>query len=368
VPRADELIQEYFAVPADSQAELLLDRLLREHADPIIKNAIRRWLWVDLDFVWRLDARAPAGAPGKTRKELSAEDLYSRIVLYLVTHLRARREATDAEPIRQFGAYVRQLAANAYREMMRRQFPARHHVRRKLLEMAPEQLSTLGLALHRDERSGAFLGALRHWQGETPPLARRDAQWLENPGAFRNEGLLGDDPATVPFPNLVARALDWAGAPMHIDDLTQGLSQLSGFQDVRTDVAADDEDLLERLDAGVHLEEEVVRDCDQGAFVRALWQEVASLPLIQRRAFVLRREKDEIQAFVRHGSCDGRRQIALLLELPWEEFEACYRALPLPYDRIGQRLGLTQREAINRQKIALERLRRRLQDWEPART
>ena len=43
--------------------------------------------------------------------------------------------------------------------------------------------------------------------------------------------LLGDDPGRLPLPELVARILNWVEAPMDLDDLVNGLTELLGKKD-----------------------------------------------------------------------------------------------------------------------------------------
>jgi hypothetical protein len=231
---ADELIRRFLAAGDEDRAGALLARLLDEHADRAIKNVVRRKLRVDLDRLWRLDEGAATTraatpmkgrAPGKIRQERDAEDLYAHSVASLVAHLWDRKDAPNVEPIPDFGAYVHEIGVNAYRRLLRQQFPAYPCLRRKLLGLARGQPAS-PFALWPGGSPGEQIFGFRVWEGRPPRLTGGYWRWVRYPGELQNAVLLGDDPGALPFPRLVARILDWVGAPMDVDDLVKGLADL----------------------------------------------------------------------------------------------------------------------------------------------
>jgi hypothetical protein len=122
--------------------------------------------------------------------------------------------------------------------------------------------------------------------------------------------------------------------------------------DDASDAVADPVDVAAVALQTLHLEQ----------YVQALWPEVVALPLLQRWAFLLHLERDEILVFVQHGCC-SLAAVAHLLQMPPEEFVGYFRVLPLPDDRIAARQELTRRQVINLRKCARERLSRRLKVW-----
>src|SRR5262245_32779308 len=98
------------------------------------------------------------------------------------------------------------------------------------------------------------------------------------------------------------------------------------------------------------------------AFMKELWPEVSSLPVKQRRAFLLHLQIDEVMAFLQYGCC-SLRSLSDAIEMPAVEFAALLPRLPLPDEKIAEGIGATGRQVINLRKCARERLGRRLQSW-----
>jgi hypothetical protein len=120
--------------------------------------------------------------------------------------------------------------------------------------------------------------------------------------------------------------------------------------------------ILERIAHPTNLEEETLTAVHLERFVKALWPEVATLPLRQRWAFILHLERDEVIAFVQHGCCTLSK-VAEALETTPVEFAEWFAQLPVPDELISTRLQVSRRQVINLRKCARERLSRRLRMW-----
>jgi hypothetical protein len=119
----------------------------------------------------------------------------------------------------------------------------------------------------------------------------------------------------------------------------------------------------EEIAAAVDVAERVASMVALEQYVRAIWPEIVSLPLAQRRALLLHLEANDLLVFVSHGCC-SLRQVGDLLEMAPAEFARWFRQLPLPDDCIAAQQELTRRQVINHRKRARERLSRRLRTWD----
>ncbi len=236
-----ELLRLFLNAGGDEQANLLLERLVCEHADPVIKNVVRRKLGVHLDYVRRLDRMAVSGeaetagtafAPPKRSVELDAEDVHATCVLSLLEHLWSLRGSTEGAPIHDFRAYAARIALNAFAQQMRRRYPERHRLRRKLWYLAEARTPAKGFAWWPGQNPGEQICGFRAWEGRPIELTDNYRRWQQDPWAFQQAASEPRDPRRVAFPELVARVLNWVGAPMEVDDLINGLMELLGIREV----------------------------------------------------------------------------------------------------------------------------------------
>ena len=232
---AQEILRLFLAVKDDEQARLLLERLIQEHADPVIKAVVRRKMGVHLDHVRHLDRMASerTQAGSKRSVELDAEDVHASSVLSLLEHLWALKGSAPADTIRDFRAYVGQIAINAFAMHMRRCFPERHRLRRKLWYLMRNHTSAAGFALWQGQSPGEQICGFRAWEGQPPRITGNYQRWQQNPREFQEKALSGRNPRQLSFPTLVAHILNWVEAPMDIEHMIGGLVELLGLSEVK---------------------------------------------------------------------------------------------------------------------------------------
>lgn len=241
--KARELLRLFLNAEDDEQANPLLERLVCEHADPVIKTVVRRKMGVRLDDVRRLDGMASGGetdsavAMTKRSVELDAEDMRGACVLSLLEHLRALRgeaisSSTVDAPIHDFRAYVARIALNAFAQQMRRRYPERHRLRRKLWYLAEGRTPAKGFAWWPGPNPGQQICGFSQWKGRPIKFTDNYRLWRQDPWEFQLLAPSPRDPRRVAFPELIAGVLNWVGAPMDVDDLVNGLMELLGIREV----------------------------------------------------------------------------------------------------------------------------------------
>ena len=237
---ASKTLGLFLAEPDVRRATDLVERLVREHADPVIKSVVRRKMEVYLDYVWRLDRRARGGDPDGSRssrsipkrsRELDAEDVYSSSVIDLIDHLWSIKSCPDRLAMTDFSGYVARIAFNAFALHMRRQCPQRHRLRRKLWFLAQGNTTASGFAIWQVTSSRAQVFGFESWRGQDPQQTGNYRQWKDDPRTFERSEFRSVDISTCLLPDLTARVLNWVGSPMELDELTNGLVELLGLKD-----------------------------------------------------------------------------------------------------------------------------------------
>jgi hypothetical protein len=153
----------------------------------------------------------------------------------------------------------------------------------------------------------------------------------------------------MPLSELLTHLFRWLGGPMELDDLLTGLTELLDIHDYPEAELSDDAEGAE--DVGTAGREQT------GEFVARLWDGLWQLPVPQRRAFLLKQEREVWECFLQHG-CGSWKDIARLLEMSMTELEELLAQLPLNDAEIARRLRLPHRQkVINLRHAAIRRLR-----------
>jgi hypothetical protein len=237
---SQELLTAFLDASDDHVATRILERLVHEHADPVIKAVVRRKMEVCLDHVRRLDRRATgqeansaaaSRLPPQTTRELDAKDVHATSVLCLLEHLWALKGAAQTRLIQDFRAYVGRIALNAFGQQMRQRYAPRHHLHRKLWYWTQKHAAAYGLALWAGEHPGESLCGFQERKGQPLGLTANYLRWQHDPREFQRHVLAGGDPHHLLLPELVAQVLRWVGTPMNVDDLLNGLTELLGLRE-----------------------------------------------------------------------------------------------------------------------------------------
>jgi hypothetical protein len=235
----------------------------------------------------------------------------------------------------------------------------RHRVQQKLWYLAKSTATgTRRFATWPDSHTGIPLYGLAQWAGRGAVESQNRQRWRTDPRELC-EGV-GHTKVVDVTPQLVEEILKRVGSPVEMDELTDGLMKLLGIHEVT---------LVELEEADRGNQQEISPDLqidrhgpEDPEFAHELWKEISSLPLNQRRAFLLHQERDVLLLFIGVGSCT-QRGIADALEMTVGEYLERYQAMPIPDKQTAAWLGMTARDVINLRKCATERLRRRLGKW-----
>lgn len=302
-----------FSLAAESEAEALLVRLLREEVEPVVDRVLGAFL-------------------GSRRRALELADLRGEVLLQLVRRLRALREQPGLSPIADLHGYVAVVTRNVCWEQLRRQHPERDRLRRRLWHV-----------LRHSSEFDLFRDPAGRW------LCRRVALGSEIP-ASATRARVAD------LQQFTASYLDRAVEPVAVADLLEHAVRTFGAGEA----AETSDDLVENLpDSQPDTASELIgRDV-----LAALWSEIGELPPPQAAALLLglrEREGGSALILLPATGTAGIRQIAKVLGLSAENLAERWNDLPLPDLEIAGILGLSRQQVINLRKSARERLARRM--------
>jgi DNA-directed RNA polymerase specialized sigma24 family protein len=320
---SDVLLRDFLEARDSGQSAKLLEGLVFQHAEPLVRR-----------IVWR---RLGASAPLQDREDTAA-DAMAELVARLTTLHRG-----ESEPIANFRGYAAVTAHHGCDQYLRWRFPQRHRLRARLRYLME---SSTEYALWETELGDDACG-FATWKREAA-IAPLDAGWHQSVG-------LGPAPEERTIVRAVFTQIDH---PMLFNDLVDGVAHLSGLADELPASWADAETRVAApaTDAGTRI--------DHHRALERLWLEIQELPVPQRIALLLNLRDDggasALVVFPAVGVA-SLRQIASTLELPAEELAGLWGQLPLSDLDIAARLGLQRQQVINLRKSARQRLGRRVE-------
>jgi hypothetical protein len=232
-------------------------------------------------------------------------------------------------------AYVAAVAQNAIHALLRRRAPERARLKGRLRYLLLKD-TRLGLWMYGD----AALCGLEEWRGRAAVAV---------PSLHQLPAAAGD--ATRPR-EAVAALLRACNAPVRFHELVNAVMKLWGIRDEEAD--------LGEAEAAQPAHDTVVEDRQ---YLRALWDEVRSLPPNQCAALLLNlREPGGGNALllliVHHIATID--QVAQALGMTASALAAMWDELPMDDRAIAARLGVERQQVINYRKAARERLSRRM--------
>lgn len=301
-PDSSELLEQFFETGNPRHSDFLLERLLREHAAPIVQRIVCS------------KVRPPA-----------SEDVQHDVLVDLIARLQQVKRSGEWAAIADFRSYSAVAAFHGCREYYRQSFPERYRLRsrvRYLLVRHPQFTiwKTQGGTWMCGRQEVCDAPAFRSATKETARLVDRMLEELSTP---------------LPFEHLVERLGSQFGAPMRRDTPP-----------------------VDHPDPAASVETRLI----QREWIRELWAEVDLLPLPQRISLLLSMRDDDggsgLILFPMLGVA-SLRQIAARLAMPAEDLASMWGCLPLNDQRIGEHLRLDRQRVINLRKSARERLWRR---------
>jgi hypothetical protein len=344
----DSLLAPFLAAASESEAELLLSGLMRDHAAPICHSVIRKKLKVSLQ-------------PTDTNpKNQDALEVWGDTQITTLTELRNLRQPSQGRAISNLRNFIAGLAHHACYAYLRRQYPQRHSLKNKLRYLLANQPQ---LAVWGNSRHETLTGLAR-WSGSDAAY-RRSAELqklCDNPTAVAHGLGLSDAPPA----QLLTELFSYAGCPVEFDDLVDIVAEIWQVREAREVPADADEDgptLGETLrDESV----DIALAAEQKARLAQLWAELCELPARQRVAILLNLRdasgRGVIELFMLTSAANFA-QLAAALELSVNELATLWNDLPLDDAAIAERLGVTRQQVINLRKAGRDRLWRRTRDF-----
>jgi len=328
---------------ASSEAEELLAALVSETADPIIYSTLSHKLRVSL---------RPSDGSAQNQDALDLAQSVRAVVVGELRHLKANQ---DQRSIGDFRQYVAVKAYSACADYFRRKHPERWRLKNALryqLKQNPE------FTLREDER-GKWICGLSSTPGAS--TAQSSSRCAEPSGArtLFPEGI--DHLQQISFTELLEKIFVRAGAPLELERLVVIVAELKGIKDRPLESYDQDRMLSELLANPAPAIDAVL---DRQLYLRRLWEEVCSLPALQRAALLLNlrdANSDSVIAFLPYLGIASRSEIAELVGISNEHFAELWNQLPIEDSAIAQLLGITRQQVINLRKTARERLARRMQ-------
>ena len=327
----------------EQEREHLCIQLLAQHADPIVRQVVRR--------------RLGSGLHGAQ----DVEDVRSEVVVQLLARLEEFRTDPVQKAIANLEGYVAVMAYHACDQYLRRRYPRRARLKNRLryaLTHSPE------LAIWPGSHGASLCGlvAWREEEGVRAPGAR--LQRLKADPHVVGEAVWGGrEPEATPPAELLVTLFAWLGHPLELAEVVELAATLLRIRDSEPAALPDEARLSDREVGSATAPPDSL--LDQRRFLERLWSELPLLPPRQRTALLLNLRDDQgcdmLDLLLFTGTTTFR-DLALVLELPAEELAALWNRLPLPDAEIAGRLGATRQQVINLRKCARERLWRRLRD------
>src|SRR5262245_40327562 len=247
-PVLDPLLQETSA----EQADLILQQLISEHAEPVIKGVIR--------YKLRLSSN-----PSSQRAE--SEDLYQEVILQLLAQLQQFRRQPQTHPINDLRGMSAIIAHRTCSRWMRRQFPERHALKNRLHYLLTRQR---GLALWQDDK-GKQIAGFAVWQEQMRSAKVLSAGEFAHAEQLQTQIRMLKGGKQQELGEAVAKVLNYVGGPIEFDELVSTLAALLGIKDQPLESLAQGEDAVEHQPVASAPDQ--AWQIEKRMFLQRLWEE-----------------------------------------------------------------------------------------------
>jgi len=340
----DSLLLPFLA--AASETEELLARLVSEIADPIIRNTLCQKLHVSL---------RPSDGSVQNQDALDLAQSVRALVISELRHLKANQGERIISDFRQYVAVKAYSACADY-------FRSKHPERWRLKNALRYQLKQHPQFMLRENERGKWICGMSTTAGA--PTAQAGARSAEprDVRALFPEGV--DQLPQASLTELLEKIFVRAGGPLELDRLVVIVAEVRCIKDRPLESYDQDRMLSEIL---ANPAPTIDAALDQQRYLRKLWEEVCSLPALQRAALLLNlrdADSDSVIAFLPYLGIASKSEIAELVGISDDRFAELWNQLPIEDSAIAQLLGITRQQVINLRKTARERLARRMQSRE----
>jgi RNA polymerase sigma factor (sigma-70 family) len=323
---SDELLARWIGERDPDRAFLLVETLVANHADPLVRRIVR----------------------SRLRFSSDADDVAQKALLALIVRLDRLKDENDTQALRDFDAYVSGIARNACHEYFRGKYPERHRLTLKLRYLARHSSA---IALWEAEDGREVCGLARH-RGRKP---------IEDPTNIQDRGRT-PSASRASLEELTTSLLRAADAPILFDDLVEivfGRLNLAEPRHHPVEAGEDENEPRQQLADPKPTMESRLTELE---YLRQLWFEIGSLPMEQRRALLLNLNESiggDLAVFD-HLGIASVEEIGRVVGIPALAFAELWNHLPLDDARIARELGISAQAVANRRSSARQRLARRM--------
>ena len=346
---ADLLVRSFLDEPDEIRRDQLLEKLVCQYAQPVIKRVVTS----------KLNVKRGRWSSAEGRDQ---EDIGEEAVVQLIRRL-SRMKSGGADLIDNFDSYVATVAYNACSSYLRAKYPARSRLRNKLRYILS----------HHEQ--------FAIWQAEQRMWLCGFASWRNQVWSCRSAGRLQQlraDPFSINYLSgstqqernvlrLMKAVFDFIGAPVELDDLVEVASEALGEND-QMESAEQNDQLTEAADKNWSDTEVLFTEkIDKQAYVKQVWKEICDLPAEQRAAILLNlkdgKDSDVTTIFVSSGVATIT-EMAAALGLSIEVFLDLWKKLPLSDEDIAIRMSIRIQQVGSLRQSARRRLSRRIAMYE----
>jgi DNA-directed RNA polymerase specialized sigma24 family protein len=338
-PKIDPLLLPFLNSTDDQKSEELLQVLLQQHADPIIRRGIKRKLF------------ALSGRAGSNHPERNVEDLHSETRLNLLRALRQMKGHPGSKGIHNFSGYVSAIVRQVCDQQLRRLNPNRSRLESQLRYLCSHYQE---FAIWEIE--GVFVVGKAAWKDQ-----KLTAKKVETETIQRKLGRLAlATKGTKPLIGFCRTVFEESKGPIELDEMVRLAEAVTGISVLRYEPIDDSDhqflDTTEAADEKLH----------QQRYFQALWTEIVLLPSPQRTAILLGLKDPSGASLLPYFPL---LQVATIEDIAYQfsfsraEFAKLWNNLPLPDKELAQIIGVTTQQVANLRKCARERLTRRLKKF-----
>ena len=350
---ADVVLLDFLESADESAGNRLLERLVCEYAQPLIKEIV--------DYKLRVHT-APSG--GGERQDV--EDVSGEVVVKLVKRLRDLKTSPLDGRITNLRSYVAVMAYHACDAYLRHKYPQRHRLKNQMRYLLTHQP---GFALWEGQ-DDQWLCGFAEWRdaGRATAASARIYELRARMHDFKRQKLANSSAQAMNPADLLAAIFDWVGNPFELDQLVSVVADLWGVSDRVIQADGDDRHQAGSLEHSYDPRGQMETARDHRHNLERLWVEICQLPLKQRIALLLSLRDEQGRAVIRLLPLirlASLRQIAAVLGMAAEQLAEIWEDLPFDDLRIASRLDVTRQQVINLRKSARERLARRTKAFDP---
>jgi RNA polymerase sigma factor (sigma-70 family) len=344
----DTLLRAFLQEPIEAESNHLLERLLCEHAQPLVKQIIKAKL------------RLYPGRTDDHRELQDAEDLSNEVTLQLLKRLREFKANGAAEGFSDFRGYVAVIAYNACYTYLRQKYPERYRLKSKLRYILTHQK---GLALWESDHQ-EWLCGLSVWRHQKKSVSIKEPlhDLRDSPQVMKLVRLSRENTQPNSLVHLLAAIFNRLGKPVELEELVNIVASLSEIKEPLAAADHDGENMADPREDDADLPARLATRQEQHIYLQRLWAEICALPLEQRTALLLslrNKQGDDMITLLTDVRVATLRQIAEALAMSAEALAQLWNALPLDDATIATRLGVTRQQVINLRQSARRRLLRR---------